>query len=192
MQLYLQQGIIEKLHMLILGINFYQRPMTTKETFLSLGAGDSHHETAERFDFDALDEFVAMFITTYINRRGKDVVKEELSSDSLSETTTFLTRMIDVGTVQFLSENKLISFNVSKNNDLAMVTALSINISMATVLQAQGANELGGNIFFSIDAVYGLVERIMDHIKNSLGDDSYIFSLVSYNLMGLINGNRIE
>jgi hypothetical protein len=166
--------------------------MTTKETFLSLGAGAAYHETAERFDFDALDKFVAMLVTTYINKRGKELIKKELSEDALSETTTFLTRMIDVGTVQFLSENKLISFNVVKNNELAMVTALNINISMATVLQAQGADELGGNIFFSIDAVYGLVERVMDHIKNSLGDDSYIFSLVSYNLMGLINGNRIE
>ena len=166
--------------------------MTTKETFLSLGAGAAYHETAVRFDFDALDKFVAMLVTTYINKRGKELIKKELSEDVLSETTTFLTRMIDVGTVQFLSENKLISFNVVKNNDLAMVTALSINISMATVLQAQGADELGGNIFFSIDAVYGLIERVMDHIKNSLGDDSYIFSLVSYNLMGLINGNRIE
>jgi hypothetical protein len=166
--------------------------MTTKETFLSLGAGASYHETAEKFDFDALDAFVAMLITTYINRRGKDIVKEELSSDSLSETTTFLTRMIDVGTVQFLSENKLITFNKEKNDDLAMVTALGINISMSTVLRAKGVDELGGNIFFGIDAVYGLVERIIDHIKNSLGDKTYIFSLVSYNLMGLINGNRIE
>ena len=166
--------------------------MTTKETFLSLGAGSSYHETAERVDFDALDKFVTMLITTYLNRRGREVVKEELSQDALSETTTFLTRMIDVGTVQFLSENKFISFNVKRNNDLAMITALGINISMATVLQAQGADELGGNVFFCIDAVYGLVDRIMDHIKNSLSDDGYIFHLVSYNLMGLINGNRIE
>jgi hypothetical protein len=166
--------------------------MTTKETFLSLGAGTSYHEIAAKFDFDALDEFVAMLITTYINRRGKDIVKGELSSDALSETTTFLTRMIDVGTVQFLSENELITFNKEKNDDLAMVTALGINISMATVLQAKGVDEPGGNVFFAITAVYGLVERIIDHIKNSLGDKEYIFSLVSYNLMGLINGNRIE
>jgi hypothetical protein len=166
--------------------------MTTKGTFLSLGAGDSYHEIAENFDFDALDEFVTVFITTYINRRGRNIVKEELSSDSLSETTTFLTRMIEVGSVQFLSENKLIGFNKKKNDDLAMVTALGINISMATVLQAEGVDELGANIFFSIDAVFGLVERVVDHIKNSIGDSTYIFSLVSYNLMGLINGNRIE
>jgi hypothetical protein len=166
--------------------------MTTKETFLSLGAGSAYTETAESFDFDALDNFVSMLVTIFLNRKGKDIVKEELSADGLSETTTFLTRMIDVGTVQFLSENKLISFNVNKNHDLAIVTAIAINISMATVLQAQGADELGGNIFFSIDAVYGLIERVMNHIKNSLSDDGYIFSLVSYNLMGLVNGSKIE
>lgn len=164
--------------------------MTTKETFLSLGAGSSYHETADTFDFDALDKFTAMVITTYINSRGKDVVKEELSVESLSDTTTFLTRMIDVGTVQFLSENKLISFEVEKNNDLAMVTALSINISMATVLQAEGVDELGGNVFFSISTIYDLVDRVVEHIRKSLQDKTYIFSLVSYNLMGLINGDR--
>lgn len=166
--------------------------MTTKETFLSLGAGAAYYETAETFDFDALDKFVAMLITTYINRRGKEVVKEELSIESLCETTTFLTRMIDVGTVQFLSENKLLTFNKEKNDDLAMVTALGINISMATVLQRQEVDELGGNVFFAIPTLYILVERVIDHITKSRQDDSYIFSLVSYNLMGLVNGNRIE
>ena len=164
--------------------------MTTKETFLQLGAADAYHETAERIDFDELDKFVAMFIHSYINRRGKEVVKEELATDSLSETTTFLTRLIDVGTLQFLSENKLISFNKQNNEDLAMVVALGINISMASVLKEMGVNDIGSNVFFDIAVLYVLVERVFDFIKESLKDDGYIFSLVSVNLMGLVNGPR--
>jgi hypothetical protein len=157
--------------------------MTTKETFLQLGAGDTYHEIAERINFDELDKFVAMFIHSYISRRGKDVVKEELAADALSETTTFLTRIIDVGTVQFLSENKLISFNKQNNEDLAMVVALGINISMASVLKEMGVNDIGSNVFFDIAILYVLVERVFGFIKESLQDDGYIFSLVSVNLM---------
>jgi len=135
-----------------------------------------------------LDKFVAMFIHSYINRRGKEVVKEELATDSLSETTTFLTRLIDVGTLQFLSENKLISFNKQNNEDLAMVVALGINISMASVLKEMGVNDIGSNVFFDIAVLYVLVERVFDFIKESLKDDGYIFSLVSVNLMGMANG----
>lgn len=166
--------------------------MTTKETFLSLGAGSSHHETAETFDFDALDKFVSMLITTYINRRGKEVVKVDLSTEYLSQTSIFLTRMIEVGTVQFLSENHLISANEEENEELAMVTGLAINISMATVLQAQGVDKLGGNVFFAITTLYDLIDRVVQHIRNSQLDEGYIFSLVSINLMRMVNGVIVE
>ena len=166
--------------------------MTIKETFLSLGAGSSHHETAERIDFDALDQFAGMFIFSYVSRRGKDIVKRELETDALSETTTFLTRMIDVGTVQFLSENKLISTNEEDNNELAMVVALGINVSLAANLKEMGVNDPGSNVFFDIATLYVLVERVEEFIKNSLLDEGYIFSLVSVNLMGIINGDIIE
>ena len=165
--------------------------MTTKETFLQLGAGSSYHETAERIDFNGLDEFVAMCIYSYITRRGKDVVKKELGTDALSETTTLLTRMIDVGTVHFLSQNKLISASEEDNNELALTTALAINISLASVLKEMGVNDFGSNIFFDIDTLYVLVERTEEFIKNSLGEDGYIFSLVAANLMPLIYGETI-
>ena len=165
--------------------------MTIKETFLSLGAGSSHHETAERIDFDALDQFVGLFIFSYISRRGKDVIKRELESDALSETTTFLTRMIDVGTVEFLSENKLISADDEDNNELAMTTALAINISLAANLKEMGVNDPGSNVFFDIPSLYILVERIEEFIKNSLLDEKYISSLVSVNLTGMLNGDII-
>ncbi len=53
--------------------------MTTKETFLSLGVGSLHQETADKIDFDALDKFVTMFVTSYINTRGGEMIKQELS-----------------------------------------------------------------------------------------------------------------
>lgn len=166
--------------------------MTTKETFLSLAIADPYHDTVEKIDFDALDSFVTMFIISYMNKRGSEIIKEELSADAISETTTFLTRMVEVGTVQFLSENQLISDNEEETNDLATVVAHGINISMASELQINGLDKLGGNIFFSIDALYGLIARIIDHINDSRKDVSYIFSLVTFNLMNFVTGSSVE
>jgi hypothetical protein len=166
--------------------------MTTRETFLSLAVGAPYPETAAKIDFDALDSFVAMFIIAYMNRRGAEIIREELTSDSLSETTTFLTRLIDVGTVQFLSENYLISANEEETNDLAAVVAHCINISMASELQLNGLDQLGGNIFFGISAIYGLIARVISHINDSRQQEGYIFSLVSLNLVNFVNDARVE
>ena len=161
--------------------------MTTKETFLSLGAGSLHEEAAGKIDFDALDQFVTMFIIAYMNRRGADAIRDDLSADALSETTNFLTRMIDVGTVQFLAQNSFITEDEENTNELATVVAHGINISMASELQLNGLDPLGSNIFFDISALYGLIERVIDHINKSRHQQGYIFSLVSLNLLNFVN-----
>ena len=166
--------------------------MTTKETFLSLGIATGYESTADRIDYDALDQFVTMFIIAYMRRRGAEVIKDELASDSLTDTTIFLTRLAEVGTVQFLSENNLISDNEAETDELATVVAHGINISMASELQLNGLDQLGGNIFFAIPSLYELIARSINHINNSRTQEGYIFSLVSLNLMNFVNNDRIE
>jgi len=162
--------------------------MTTKETLLSLGAGSLHEEAAEKIDFGALDRFVTMFIVAYMNRRGADAIRQDLSADALSETTNFLTRMIEAGTVQFLAQNNLISEDEESTKELAIVVAYGINISMASELQLNDLDPLGSNIFFDIKALYGLIERVIDHINRSRHEQGYIYSLVSLNLLNFVNG----
>jgi hypothetical protein len=166
--------------------------MTTKETFLSLAIGAGYESAAERIDYDLLDQFVTMFIIGYMRRKGAQVIREELSADSLTETTTFLTRLVEVGTVQFLSENSLITADEDETNELATVVAHGINISMASELQLNGLDALGGNIFFAIPSLYDLIGRSINHINNSRTQEGYIFSLVSFNLMNFVNGSRVE
>ena len=166
--------------------------MTTKETFLSLGIGANYVDIVDKIDYDALDKFVNMFISSYENKRGAEVIRKELSVDALSETLSFLTMLIEVGTVQFLSENGLISANEDETDDLATVVAHGINISMATELQLNGLDSVGSNIFFDIRALYGLIERVLNHIANFRKDSSYIFSLVSFNLLNFVNRSTIE
>ena len=166
--------------------------MTTKETFLSLGISDPYHEEAEKIDFTALDSFVSILLSAYANRRGREIVKQELLSDSLSDTTVFLTRMIEVGTVQFLSQNSLISEDEDQTNNLAFVVAAGINISMASELQLAGLDQLGGNIFFDIMALFSLIERVQNHLSNSRREPDYIFSLVNFNLLALVNGSEVQ
>jgi len=161
--------------------------MTTKETFLSLGAGSLHEAAANKIDFDGLDRFVTLFIVAYMNRRGADAIREDLSADAMSETTNFLTRMIEVGTVQFLAQNNLITDDEEHTNELAIVVAHGINISMASELQLNDLDLLGSNIFFDVRALYGLIERVIDHINLSRHEEGYIFSLVSLNLLNFVN-----
>ncbi|MFI5128382.1 MAG: hypothetical protein ACHQFX_00260 [Chitinophagales bacterium] len=127
-----------------------------------------------------------------MNRRGAEIIREELASDSLSETTTFLTRLIDVGAVQFLSENSLMHGSEEQTIELAAVVAHGINISMATELRLNGLDEHGANIFFDVNALYGLIGRVVVHINDSRHQEGYIFSLVSLNLVNFVNRGRVE
>ena len=161
--------------------------MTTKETFLSLGIGELHEEAAEKIDFDALDRFVTMFIVAYMNKRGAEAIRKDLSAEAISETINFLTRMIEVGTVQFLAQNNLITDNEETTGELAMVVANGINISMASELQLNGLDQPGSNIFFEVRALFGLIERAINHVNRSRHEQGYIFSLVSFNLLNFVN-----
>ena len=161
--------------------------MGTKDTVLSLGIGAGYERQADNIDFKALDKFVAMFLGAYLNRRGAEAIRQELQSDLISDTTIFLTRMIEVGTIQFLSENHLMDGIEEETNQLATVVAHGINISMASELQLNRLDQPGGSIFFAIDALYGLIERIIDHINNSRHQEGYIFSLVNHNLVNFVN-----
>ena len=100
--------------------------------------------------------------------------------------------MIEVGTVQFLSENDLILADAEETNELATVVAHGINISMASALQINGLDPVGGNIFFAISALHGLIERVINHINDSREQEGYIFSLVSFNLMNFVNGSVMQ
>jgi len=63
---------------------------------------------------------------------------------------------------------------------------------MASELRRNGLDQLGGNIFFDIRALYGLIARVIDHINNSRVEEGYIFSLVSLNLMNFVNRSQVE
>lgn len=166
--------------------------MTTKEIFLSLGISAGYVDMVNKIDYNKLDRFVAMFIGSYVNKRGADAIREELSVDAISDTTNFLTRLIEVGTVQFLSENGLLSANEEETKDLASIVAHGINISMAAELQLNGLDPMGSNIFFDIRSLYELIERAISHIANAREDNGYIFSLVSFNLLNFVNRSTIE
>lgn len=163
--------------------------MTTREIFLSLVIAGSYEESAEKLDFNKIDEFVRDYMRRYLTKKGRDIVHDELLADRASETTIFLSRLIEVGTVQFLSENNLITESNEADHDIAVIVAHAINIAMASELVSMELHEVSDSIFFNMQSLNELIDRIFFHVRHSREDRFYIPSLVNFNLVSLTGEN---
>ena len=163
--------------------------MTTKDIFLSLVIAGSYEESAEKLDFNKIDEFVSNYLRRYLTRKGRDTVHDELLADHASETTIFLSRLIEVGTAQFLSDNDLITQSDEADHDVAVIAAHAINIAIASELVLLELHEASDSIFFNVQSLNELIDRIFFHIRHSREDRFYIPSLINFNLVSLTGEN---
>jgi len=128
-----------------------------------------------------------MLVAGHIARRGSNTVRSEIdSNDSSSLTYTFLTHIIEVGSLKILSDCKLITTDREVMHVNSFVMALSMNISMASSLKAKGVFDSDLPVFFAMEPLEILIERIVNHIENALIDSTYINSLVKNYLLNKI------
>lgn len=158
--------------------------MTTKNEILQLLPVEQFGDLLEKVDFENLDKFVRMLIAGFVSRRGATVVRSDIEADdSSTETSTFLSHVIEVGSLKILNDSKLITPYRNVNEAAAFAVALSMNISMATSLKAKGVYDLDIPVFFAMPPLEILVARVINHLGNASNDSSYINSLVKNYLL---------
>lgn len=151
--------------------------MTTKDTFLSLTIGASLRKQAEVFNYDALNEYVREKVTSFLDIRGRLNVKEELAVYRFNASTSFMTRLVEIGTPQYLIGHGLLAGDESEDRKLALLTAHAINISLAYQLGIEGVGEKETTAFFDNMTLYDLIGRAIAHLRSALSDEMYLASL---------------
>ncbi len=158
----------------------------TKNEILKVLPDDVFHEIINQINFVNLDDFVNKLISGYVSKRGIEVVRREIQKDSQSDTSNFLTHIIEVGSLIIIQESNLISNNKDINEATTVAVSLSLNISIATSLKALDLFDLETIVYYAFEALETLFPRILDHINNSHYDNNYINGLKNNYLLNKI------
>lgn len=160
--------------------------MTTKNELLEVLPMDIFGEFINRINFENLDKFVKMLVAGYISRRGHETVKREIDADSQSDTSNFLTHIIEVGSLKIMQESGLMTQDINKNEVIVVAVALSLNISMATALKSKDVYDLESVVYYTFTALESIFPRIFNHISNAVNNSLYVNDLVNNYLLNKI------
>lgn len=158
----------------------------TKNEILKALPNDIFDEIINQINFENLDNFVNTLISGYVSKRGEKVVRREIQNDSQSDTSNFLTHIIEVGSLIIIHESNLISNNIDDNEITTIAVSLSLNISIATTLKALDLFDLDTIVYYAFEALETLFPRILEHINNSSYDNNYINGLKNNYLLNKI------
>ena len=153
--------------------------MSTKSELLELLPTNVFGEFIDQINFENLDKFVQMLVSGYVSRRSQEVVKREIDADSPSDTSNFLTHIIEVGSLKIMQDSTLISSDKDKNEGAVVVTAFSLNFSMASALKAKDVYDFDSTIYYGIPEVETIIPRIVSHLNNAVNDSLYAKSLLN-------------
>lgn len=160
--------------------------METKNELIAVLPLDTFGEFINKINYEKLDNFIKMLVAGYLSKKGRVVVKRDIDADGPSETSNFLTHIIEVGSLKIMYDNSLITSNQNNNEGGIVVTALAINISLATALKEKDVFDMDSAVYYSIPALETIIARIISHIQKAQLDSQYIKSLVDNYLLNNI------
>ncbi len=144
------------------------------------------YQFINKINFGNLDKFVQMLVAGYVSRRGQSVVKREIGADSTSDTSNFLTHIIEVGSLKVLTDNDMIGSDRNKNERALITVGLAMNISMASALKSKNVYDLDTPVYYDMPSLKIIFDRIASHVGKTWQDSAYTKSLVSNYLMNKI------
>lgn len=160
--------------------------MTTKNELIEVLPLDIFGEFIDKINYEKLDNFIKLLVAGYISKNGRLVVKRDIDVDGPSETSNFLTHIIEVGSLKIMQDNSLITSDQNNNEGAAVVTALAINISLATALKEKNVFDLDSPVYYAIPALETIISRIISHIQKAQFDSKYVQSLIDNYLLNNI------
>lgn len=160
--------------------------MQTKQELLEVLPNDVFGDILNQIDFNYLDNYIKLLVSGYIVKQGEIVVKREIDQDSQSDTSDFLTHLIEVGSLHILLENNLLNLQKSRLELAILSVALGIDISMATALKSKNVYDLDSKVYYAFDALENILPRIDSHVVNARIDNSYVKNLVNNYLLSKI------
>ncbi len=158
----------------------------TKNEIIKVLPTDIFNGVINQINFENLDNFVNLLITRYVSSRGSEGVKRQIENDSQSDTSNFLTHIIEVGSLIIIQESNLLSNNIDNNEIATVAVSLSLNISIATSLKSLNIFDLDTIVYYAFEALETLFPRILNHIDNSHNDNNYINGLKNNYLLSKI------
>lgn len=144
--------------------------MNTRDTLLqTIYATPAMKQMVDKIDFRRLEDFVTAQLSGFVQNRGADAVRYDLNYDVQTPTDSFLTNLLQFGSVQLLKENGLLHHE--SFIDALYVLISAINIVIADFLRKNAIAQVASYRYFDADPQYVLLERAVEQIDSANGDE---------------------
>lgn len=149
-------------------------------------------ERSERFikyiNLDNVEKMVNFYISQLVENSDKEYLINEIEQDSyFSETSTYLTHMIEIGGLLVMNLNKFDEIFNKQAIYGSSTVAIVINCCLATVLYNHGLINEDKVMYYKNDALIEIAQRLANHYsigKNSpIGIENYANQLAINNLL---------
>lgn len=161
--------------------------MNTKDTLLeNIHVTQAIAEMIGRMDFSRLEEFVILNLSAFVRERKIEVVQYDLNYDVQTPTDTFITHLLEQGSVQLLREFGLLQHE--KFIDALYVIISSINIVVADFLRRNGIAEVASYRYFDADPQFVLLERAVEQVEKACRSEADFLELAEGNGQDHRNG----
>lgn len=155
--------------------------MNTKHTLLkNILATESIRQIITRIDFNHLEEYVINELSLFVEQRGCDRVRYDLTYDVQTPTDAFISELLEHGSVKLFRENRQL-----QNEgfiDALYVIISAINIVIAHFLRERNIVDVSSYRYFDADPQYIFLERAVEHLHYSGNAGQWCFDALSSGL----------
>ncbi len=165
------------------------RYMNTKQTLLeNIRVTQSIEQMINRVDFHHLEKYITHLFSDFVGNRDIETVKYDLNYDVQTPTDTFLSDLMEIGSVQLLKENGLLRHE--DFIDALYVIISAINIVVADFLQEHRIADVASYRYLDADPQYVLLERAVEHVGFAVKNEQYLSDLVN-NLREAVSSSAV-
>ena len=156
--------------------------MNTKPTLLRNFASSNLSDITNLIDFIRIEEFVTTQFSRFIESRSQDLVKYDLNYGVQTPTDAFLTNLMEVGSVELLTENGLLKDERFIDALYAIISA--INMVASDFLHTRGITEGANYRCYDSDPQYIFLERAVEHVDKACIHNHFRYDLTTFDLLG--------
>lgn len=139
--------------------------MSVKEILIGYGLPEKYQPTINKIDFESLENFVSIIVSSMIKKYGETVVKKEIDRDNPNSVISgLITHFIEVGGIKIISDNNLETDDKTMLQFPVVVVSLSLNFAIANELKKYGVYDLDTYNYYDLNTLEILMSRLAIHV----------------------------
>jgi hypothetical protein len=145
--------------------------MILNEKLRALGCFTDLDQYIKQIDTDQIERFVKAKVNYLFTVRRTEQIQQCVIDDSFPDILTFLTHVVEIGSVKSIGLNNLNQKSRDELDEIAYILSWAYNFCLANELKKHGMSEIPSmqngrlDIYFSDDALLRIADGIVHHVN---------------------------